>query len=59
MWDKLNDEKTNEFPNEIEEHWVELKRRTRTRMFRERRKATIAAGWSRFSPRWMEPELAR
>ena len=32
--DELNDEKTTENPDEIEENWVELKRRTRTRMFR-------------------------
>ena len=32
--DELLDEKTTEHPDEIEEHWVELKRRTRTRMFR-------------------------
>ena len=32
--DELNKDKTTENPDEMEEHWVELKRRTKTRMFR-------------------------
>ena len=32
--DELNNDKTTENPDEMEEHWVELKRRTKTRMFR-------------------------
>ena len=33
MRDELNDEKTTENPHEIEEHCVELKSRSRMRMF--------------------------
>ena len=32
--DELNDKKTTEIPDETEKHWVELRRRTRTRMFK-------------------------
>ena len=31
VWDELNDERTSENPDEIEENWLELKRRTRIR----------------------------